>query len=134
MEPPDDMYEPSGTGPVQADGREAAEGAGERADAASRGAVLIVDDEPAIAKAYARTLSAAGFAVVSATDGREAAAAARARSFDVIVSDIAMPDMNGLELLRTVREHDLDVPFVLMTGGPAVDSAVRALEYGRSDI
>jgi EAL domain-containing protein (putative c-di-GMP-specific phosphodiesterase class I) len=41
-----------------------------------------------------------------------------------------MPEMNGLELLRVVREHDLDVPFVLMTGGPAVDSAVRAVEYG----
>ena len=41
-----------------------------------------------------------------------------------------MPEMNGLELLRAVREHDLDVPFVLMTGGPAVDSAVRAIEYG----
>jgi len=41
-----------------------------------------------------------------------------------------MPEMDGLELLRTVREHDLDVPFVIMTGGPAVDSAARAMEYG----
>ena len=100
------------------------------ADAPSRGLILLVDDEPAIARAYSRTLGIAGFSVVTATDGREAAAAARAQNFDVIVSDIAMPEMNGLELLRAVREHDLDVPFVLMTGGPAVDSAVRAVEYG----
>jgi EAL domain-containing protein (putative c-di-GMP-specific phosphodiesterase class I) len=99
-------------------------------DAASRGLILIVDDEPSIARAYARTLSAAGFSVETANDGREAAAAARDRSFDVIVSDITMPEMSGLELLRAIREHDLDVPFVLMTGGPAVDSAVRAVEYG----
>ena len=99
-------------------------------DAASRGLILVVDDEYAIARAYARTLGAAGFSVVIASDGREAAAAARDKSFDVIVSDIAMPEMNGLELLRLVREHDLDVPFVLMTGGPAVESAVRAMEYG----
>jgi EAL domain-containing protein (putative c-di-GMP-specific phosphodiesterase class I) len=99
-------------------------------DAPSRGLILLVDDEPAIARAYARTLGTAGFTVVTATDGQEAAGAARDRNFDVIVSDITMPGMNGLELLRAVREHDLDVPFVLMTGGPAIDSAVRAMEYG----
>jgi EAL domain-containing protein (putative c-di-GMP-specific phosphodiesterase class I) len=99
-------------------------------DAPSRGLILLVDDEPAIARAYGRTLSAAGFSVITACDGREAANAARDKSFDVIISDIAMPEMDGLELLRAVREHDLDVPFVIMTGGPAVDSAVRAMEYG----
>jgi EAL domain-containing protein (putative c-di-GMP-specific phosphodiesterase class I) len=41
-----------------------------------------------------------------------------------------MPEMNGLQLLRSVREHDLDVPVILMTGGPAVESAVQAMEYG----
>jgi EAL domain-containing protein (putative c-di-GMP-specific phosphodiesterase class I) len=99
-------------------------------DAASRGLILLVDDEQSIARAYARTLGAAGFSVETAGDGRAAAAAARDRNFDVIISDITMPEMNGLELLRAVREHDLDVPVVLMTGGPAVDSAVRAMEYG----
>ncbi len=99
-------------------------------DAPSRGLILLVDDEPAIARAYSRTLGVAGFSVVTATDGRQAAAAARDQNFDVIVSDITMPELSGLDLLRAVREHDLDVPFVLMTGGPAVDSAVRAVEYG----
>jgi EAL domain-containing protein (putative c-di-GMP-specific phosphodiesterase class I) len=99
-------------------------------DAPSRGLILLVDDEPAIARAYSRTLGSAGFTVVTAADGHEAATVARERSFDVIVSDIAMPEMNGLDLLRAVREHDLDVPFVIMTGGPAVESAVRAIEYG----
>ena len=103
---------------------------GSDADAAQRGLVLLVDDEHSIVRAYARTLGAAGFAVEIAFDGKAAAAAARERNFDVVVSDIAMPEMNGLELLRAVREHDLDVPFVLMTGGPAVESAVRAMEYG----
>ncbi len=103
---------------------------GLEADAVARGLVLLVDDEQSIARAYARTLGAAGFAVEIAFDGKAAAAAARERNFDVVVSDIAMPEMNGLELLRAVREHDLDVPFVLMTGGPAVESAVRAVEYG----
>ncbi|HMC93983.1 MAG TPA: EAL domain-containing response regulator [Polyangia bacterium] len=99
-------------------------------DATGRGQILLVDDEHSIARAYARTLGAAGFTVETAHDGAAAAAATRARKFDVIVSDITMPGMNGLELMRLVREHDLDVPFVLMTGGPAIDSAVRAMEYG----
>jgi EAL domain-containing protein (putative c-di-GMP-specific phosphodiesterase class I) len=98
--------------------------------ATGRGRVLLVDDECSIARAYARTLGAAGFSVETANDGKAAAAAAQAGKFDVIVSDIAMPGMNGIDLLRSVREHDLDVPFVLMTGGPGLDSAVRAMEYG----
>jgi EAL domain-containing protein (putative c-di-GMP-specific phosphodiesterase class I) len=115
-------------GALGASGAVAKQGA--ESDASGRGLVLLVDDEQSIARAYARTLGAAGFAVEIAFDGKEAAAAAKERNFDVIVSDIAMPEMSGLELLRAVREHDLDVPFVLMTGGPAVDSAVRAVEYG----
>ena len=98
--------------------------------ATGRGRVLLVDDECSIARAYARTLGAAGFSVETANDGKAAAAAAKAGKFDVIVSDIAMPGMNGIDLLRSVREHDLDVPFVIMTGGPGLDSALRAVEYG----
>lgn len=96
----------------------------------SRGIVLLVDDEPTITRGYARGLTAAGFTVEVAHNGTEAAARFRERAFDVIISDIAMPGMTGLELLRAVREHDLDVPVVIMTGGPAVESAVQAMEYG----
>ena len=99
-------------------------------DAPSRGLILLVDDEPAIARAYSRTLGTAGFTVVTAADGHEAANVVRERSFDVIISDIAMPGMDGIDLLRAIREHDLDVPFIIMTGGPAVDTAARAMEYG----
>jgi EAL domain-containing protein (putative c-di-GMP-specific phosphodiesterase class I)/CheY-like chemotaxis protein len=92
--------------------------------------VLVVDDEPVTARGYARALAAAGYKVSVAHDGREAAAMAKATPFDVIVSDIAMPDMDGLALLRTVREDDLDVPMIFMTGSPALDSALQAIEYG----
>jgi EAL domain-containing protein (putative c-di-GMP-specific phosphodiesterase class I) len=97
---------------------------------AGRGAVLLVDDEPTITRGYARSLVASGYTVQVAHDGNEAAALFRQRAFDVIISDISMPGMSGLELLRAVREHDLDVPVIIMTGGPAVQSAVEAMEYG----
>jgi len=99
-------------------------------DAGGRGLVLVVDDELPIARSYARVLNMAGFVVDVALEGAEAAETARTKSYDVIVSDIAMPSMNGLALLRAVREHDLDVPVILMTGGPAIDTAVQAVEYG----
>jgi EAL domain-containing protein (putative c-di-GMP-specific phosphodiesterase class I)/CheY-like chemotaxis protein len=92
--------------------------------------VLVVDDEPVTARSYARALGAAGYQVAVAHDGREAAALAGSSAFDAIVSDIAMPDMDGLALLRTIRQADLDVPMIFMTGSPALESAVQAIEYG----
>ncbi len=103
---------------------------GTDAEPARRGLILLVDDEPTITRGFARVLTAAGYTVEVAHDGTEAAALFRQRAFDVIISDISMPGMSGLELLRAVREHDLDVPVIIMTGGPAVQSAVEAMEYG----
>jgi EAL domain-containing protein (putative c-di-GMP-specific phosphodiesterase class I) len=97
---------------------------------ASSAEVLVVDDEPATARGYARALAAAGYKVTIADDGRQAAAMAKERHFDVIVSDIAMPDMDGLALLRAIRQGDLDVPMIFMTGSPALETAVQAIEYG----
>ena len=92
--------------------------------------ILVVDDEPVTARSYARALAAAGYKVSVAHDGREAAALAKSRPFEVVVSDIAMPDMDGLALLRVIRETDLDVPMIFMTGSPALESAMAAIEYG----
>ncbi len=92
--------------------------------------VLLVDDDEGVRVAYARVLRNKGHQVTTAPDGAEAIAKVASTSFDVILSDIAMPGMDGLEFLRTVREHDLDVPVVLITGGPDLAQAIRAVEYG----
>jgi EAL domain-containing protein (putative c-di-GMP-specific phosphodiesterase class I)/CheY-like chemotaxis protein len=91
---------------------------------------LLVDDEEALLRAQERMLTGAGYEVVTARDGAEAAAAIERTSFDVIFSDIDMPRLTGLELLDHVRAHDLDVPVVLITGRPGVDTAIRAIERG----
>jgi EAL domain-containing protein (putative c-di-GMP-specific phosphodiesterase class I) len=98
--------------------------------AATAGRVLVVDDEPVTARGYARLLLAAGYEVTVAHAGKEAAALAAARGFDVVVSDLGMPDMDGLGLLRAIRRTDLDVPMIFLTGSPALETAVRAIEYG----
>ncbi len=92
--------------------------------------VLLIDDHPKLLRALARILSQAGYEVSTAADGLEALAQLKQVSFDAIVSDIMMPHMTGLELLRAVRELDLDVPVILMTGSPGMESAAEAIEYG----
>ena len=71
---------------------------------------LVVDDEEALLRAHARTLSKAGYTVETAADGLAAERALDRSSFDVILSDIDMPGINGIALLERVRQRDLNVP------------------------
>ena len=96
----------------------------------SRGNILIADDEPMLLRGLDRVLTRAGFEVVTVSDGLKAAEMLMEIDFDAIVSDISMPGMSGIQLLRAARERDLDVPVLLVTGAPAVETAVEALEYG----
>jgi EAL domain-containing protein (putative c-di-GMP-specific phosphodiesterase class I) len=96
----------------------------------TRGRILIADDEPMLLRGLDRVLTRAGYEVITANDGQQAAELLTQLEFDAIVSDISMPGMNGIQLLRRARERDLDVPVLLVTGAPAVETAVEALEYG----
>jgi EAL domain-containing protein (putative c-di-GMP-specific phosphodiesterase class I)/ActR/RegA family two-component response regulator len=101
-----------------------------RSVASERPRVLVVDDEPMVLKVTQRILERAGHVVVTSASGSEALCRLATHSFDVMVSDIQMPGIGGLNLLRAVRERDLDLPVVLVTGDPAVRSAAEAVEYG----
>jgi EAL domain-containing protein (putative c-di-GMP-specific phosphodiesterase class I) len=96
----------------------------------TRRRVLVAEDEQALARSLSRLLVGGGYEVVIAQDGTSAAAAVKSQEFDVILSDIQMPGMSGLDLLRIVREHDLDVPVVLMTADPRIETAAQAVELG----
>jgi EAL domain-containing protein (putative c-di-GMP-specific phosphodiesterase class I) len=92
--------------------------------------ILVVDDEEDLLRGNCRWLTSAGYRVEGVGDGAQAAARFKAEAFDLVLSDISMPNMTGIDLLRAVREQDLDVPVILMTGNPGVDSASRAIELG----
>ncbi len=92
--------------------------------------VLLVDDDSSVRRDYSRALRKAGWEVDTAQDGREAIGTLGNATYGVIVSDISMPGLGGLAFLRAVRQRELDVPVVLMTGSPNLDSAVEAVEYG----
>lgn len=96
----------------------------------TKGRVLLADDEPALREVYGTMLQDAGYAAQTASNGREAMDLLWKGQFDLVLSDISMPGMDGLQLLRAVRERDLDVPVILMTGNPMVETAVQAIEYG----
>jgi EAL domain-containing protein (putative c-di-GMP-specific phosphodiesterase class I)/CheY-like chemotaxis protein len=98
-----------------------------------RGRVLLVDDEEQLLKAVTRALIKHGYHVVSAPDGLEATHRLEQDSFDLVMSDIAMPGMGGIELLHRVRQRDLDVPVILMTGSPTIDTATKAIQLGVLD-
>ncbi len=96
----------------------------------ARGTVLLVDDDQAVARAYERILKKAGYSVDVSHDAQEAVALFGQRRFDVVVSDVRMPGMSGLDLLRAIRQRDLDVPVIIMTGSPDVQTASEAIEFG----
>jgi EAL domain-containing protein (putative c-di-GMP-specific phosphodiesterase class I) len=98
--------------------------------AGTRGRVLVVDDERSLLEVLATMLSEAGWQVDTAANGREALDLVDGQHYEVVLSDIDMPGINGVQLLREIRGRDLDVPVLLITGHPRVDTAVEALEHG----
>jgi EAL domain-containing protein (putative c-di-GMP-specific phosphodiesterase class I) len=92
--------------------------------------ILVVDDERLLLETAARILRGSGYEVHTAIHGREAIEILEQGTFEAVVSDIKMPEMDGIQLLRAVRERDPDVPVVLMTASPDLASAVEAVTYG----
>ena len=92
--------------------------------------VLLADDDPDLRRVLVRLLRRADFDVVDVDTGRKAVEALESHSFDVILADVQMPEGGGLDLLGAVRRIDLDVPVILMSGNPDIQSAAAAVEYG----
>jgi len=98
----------------------------------STAGILLVDDEQGILDAVGYTLRQEGFEVVTATDGETALQLARARAFDVVVLDVMMPAMSGLDVCRILRAESA-VPIVLLTARDSELDRVLGLELGADD-
>ncbi len=110
--------------------KHAANSAGPAASPAQKGRILVVDDDSDVRFVVCELLRTGGYDVLEAADGSSALGLVAEREVDVILSDIKMPDLDGIELLRTLREREQDVPVLLMTGGPTVETAIQAVELG----
>jgi two-component system, NtrC family, response regulator HydG len=95
--------------------------------------VLVIDDDPGVRESMARMLRAAGYTVQSAATGEEGFELARSDTYDVILSDMRMPGLSGIEVLRKLRDFRVDASFIVMTGFGTVDSAVEAMKLGAVD-
>jgi two-component system, NtrC family, response regulator AtoC len=95
--------------------------------------VLVVDDEPAIRQVLAAALSKAGHTVDSAASGAEALAKLEKTPFDVVLSDVFMPVMDGIELLKQARLRGHPATFIMVTAFASVDSAIDAIKAGAWD-
>jgi EAL domain-containing protein (putative c-di-GMP-specific phosphodiesterase class I) len=92
--------------------------------------ILLIDDDDGIRAAYAELLRDMGFEVETRSRAEDGLALLSGGRYDAVLSDIQMPGMSGVEFLRAIREVDLDVPVILMTGAPNVESAIEAVEHG----
>lgn len=102
-------------------------------DNLTRGSILAIDDDAATLGLLEDLLSLSGFNVLTAGEGREGIKLFRENRPDLVISDIQMPHMDGLELLQRVRAVDDSVPVILVTGHGDLDNAVRALRRGAHD-
>jgi len=100
----------------------------ELSDVSSRGTLLVVEADTN--RPAATALQNLGFAVHATSDGVEGSQWLASMKFDAVVSDVAVPGLGGIDLLRYAREHDADIPVLLMTGAPDVETAAQAVEHG----
>jgi two-component system alkaline phosphatase synthesis response regulator PhoP len=94
--------------------------------------ILVVDDEPKIVQLARDYLEHAGFAVVTAHDGRAALASARGQRPDLVVLDLGLPEIDGLDVARTLRAES-NVPIVMLTGRSEESDKLVGLELGADD-
>src|SRR4030043_437133 len=90
--------------------------------------LLIVDDEEVIREGMRRILSAEGYHVDTSASGRTAIEKIQEQDFDVVITDLKMPGMDGMEVLKTIKILQPEVPVIIITGYSTVDTAVEAMK------
>jgi DNA-binding NtrC family response regulator len=94
---------------------------------------LVVDDDPSVLQVLGGYMKAFDFDVETTENPRTGVEMCRQNPYDIILSDLVMPEMNGLEFLQEVRQFDTDSAFIMITGYPSIESAVEAIRRGAHD-
>ena len=92
--------------------------------------ILIIDDEKAIRKTLSEILSYEGYKIEEASDGEEGLKKFRDKTYDVVLCDIKMPKLDGLEFLDKARDTNPDVPVIMISGHGTIETAVEATKIG----
>ncbi len=95
--------------------------------------ILVIDDDALMRDSLAQTLAGAGYEVVTAPSGRHGLDEIGRGSFDLVLTDLKMPNMNGIEMLRELRRRGDETPVILLTAYATIDTAVSAMKGGAAD-
>jgi len=95
--------------------------------------ILVVDDDKGVRDALSEFLMTLGYAVEMAEDGEDALNKYQKGAFDIILADLIMPNVDGMELLQRIRDVNDDVMFLMITGHPSIGTAVEAINKGAED-
>ncbi len=95
--------------------------------------LLLIDDEPDILRVLSISLKADGYDVVSAQNGPEGIAAFEKEKPDIVITDIKMPGMDGIEVLKKIKGLNADTEVIIITGHGDIENAIEALKHGASD-
>jgi len=95
--------------------------------------ILIIDDDKDICEYMELLLTQSGYDVVTETSPSDGLDQLRENEFHVVVLDIMMPELNGMEVLEEIRSFDSDIAIIIFTGFPSVDTAVTSMKYNVSD-
>ncbi len=95
--------------------------------------ILIIDDEKAIRKTLSEILSFEGYKIDEAQDGEEGLKLFKEKTYDVVLCDIKMPKLDGIEFLQRATEHNSDVPVIMISGHGNIETAVEAVKKGAYD-
>ena len=96
--------------------------------------ILVVDDDAGVREALSEFLLSLGYVVVAVENGEYALAEYEKGDFDVVMADLIMPNMDGMELLRRIRDiKNNEVIFLMITGHPSISTAVEAINRGADD-
>src|SRR6201986_2174870 len=95
--------------------------------------ILIIDDEKAIRKTLSEILSFEGYKIDEASDGEEGLKTFKEKTFDVVLCDIKMPKLDGIEFLQKAGEINPDIPIIMISGHGNIETAVEAVKKGAYD-
>ena len=95
--------------------------------------ILVVDDEESIRDLLRLVLTREGYSVVTANGGEEAIEYLEAQRFDLVITDLVMPRVNGVEVLRAARRIDPNYPVMVITGYPSVETVTELVRLGAGD-